>query len=266
MSRKACVAGQFYPGSAGDLQAAVKGFLSETARQKATAVICPHAGYIYSGAVAGAVYSAVEIPDDVILIGPNHTGLGPKASVMTEGAWEIPTGVVEINAELAGRVAGSTELFSSDVSAHLGEHSLEVQLPFLYYLNRNVRIVPVTIMRADYGGCVEMGSALSKVISSYDKKVLLVVSSDMNHYEAEDLTREKDALAIERIKDLDAGGLLTVTASNNITMCGVLPAAIAIEAAGRLGAQKAQLVKYSTSAETSGDYAHVVGYAGFIIK
>ncbi|MFQ5441932.1 MAG: AmmeMemoRadiSam system protein B [Thermodesulfobacteriota bacterium] len=266
MSRKACVAGQFYPGDAEELQAALRGFLPESVRQRATAVICPHAGYIYSGAVAGAVYSAVEIPDNVILIGPNHTGLGRRASVMTAGAWEIPTGVVEINEELAGLVVGCTDLFSSDVSAHLGEHSLEVQLPFLYYLNRDVKIVPITIMQADYGECVEMGSALSKVISSYNKEVLLVVSSDMNHFEPDDLTRQKDALAIERVKDLDAGGLLGVTASNDITMCGVLPAAVAIEAAGRLGAEKALLVKYATSAETSGDYGHVVGYAGFIIK
>ncbi|GMR04311.1 MAG: AmmeMemoRadiSam system protein B [Thermodesulfobacteriota bacterium] len=265
--RKACVAGQFYPGNAGDLEEAVRGFLpADVTKIKARAVISPHAGYIYSGHVAGAVYSAVEIPDDIILIGPNHTGLGKMVSVMTEGEWEIPTGVVRINEVLAAGVAGSSDLFSPDMAAHLGEHSLEVQLPFLYYLNRSVSIVPITIMQAGYEQCREMGAALSRVISGYEKDILIVVSSDMNHYESDEVTREKDGFAIEMIKGLDALGLLEVTSSRGITMCGVLPAAITLAAARDLGAKKAELVKYATSAETSGDFDHVVGYAGFTIS
>jgi len=161
MLRRACVAGQFYPGGAKELQEEVRGFIKEEAREKATALIAPHAGYIYSGSVAGAVYSAVDIPDDVVLLGPNHTGLGARASVMTEGEWEIPTGTVGINTELAGMIAGSTRLFSPDTSAHLNEHSLEVQLPFIHCLNRGARFVPITVMQADLDECIEMGNALA---------------------------------------------------------------------------------------------------------
>ena len=261
------MAGQFYPDGPGELEGVVRGFLQpDVAREKAIAVIAPHAGYEYSGAVAGTVYSAVKIPDDVVLIGPNHTGLGTRASIMTGGAWEIPTGRVDINGELAGRLVESTKLFSPDTSAHLREHSLEVQLPFIHHINGNARFVPITVMRADYNDCVEMGGSIARAVLEYGKEVLLIVSSDMNHYESDKRTREKDRLAIEKILSLDAKGLLDVTSSMEITMCGVLPAAIAMVAAGSLGASTARLVKYSTSGEVSGDYAHVVGYAGIIIR
>ncbi|HLC17545.1 MAG TPA: AmmeMemoRadiSam system protein B [Thermodesulfobacteriota bacterium] len=266
MLRRACVAGQFYPGGAKELQEEVRGFIKEEAREKATALIAPHAGYIYSGSVAGAVYSAVDIPDDVVLLGPNHTGLGARASVMTEGEWEIPTGTVGINTELAGMIAGSTRLFSPDTSAHLNEHSLEVQLPFIHCLNRGARFVPITVMQADLDECIEMGNALAGVIKDYGREVLIAVSSDMNHYESDKRTREKDKLAIDQVLSLDARGLLEVTARKDITMCGVFPAAIAITAARALGASRARLIKYATSGETSGDYDHVVGYAGIVIS
>lgn len=268
MLRKPCVAGKFYPAEGRELSKNIREYLASAAaaREKAVAVIAPHAGYIYSGHVAGAVYSSVEIPDDVILIGPNHTGLGEGASVMATGSWEMPLGKVDINEELASAVLSSSSLFKEDTAAHLMEHSLEVQLPFLFEINRNVRIVPVTLLRASAGDCVIMGEAIASAVSSYGKKVLIIVSSDMNHYEADKKTRQKDRLAIDKIISLDAKGLLEVTSSMDITMCGVIPAAVAIAAAKSLGAVEARLVKYATSGDTSGDYSHVVGYAGILIK
>ncbi|MBI5561137.1 MAG: AmmeMemoRadiSam system protein B [Deltaproteobacteria bacterium] len=267
MLRKACVANQFYPGNPGVLTKTVEDFLkSGRKKERAIGVISPHAGYIYSGKVAGSIFSSVEIPDNVILLGPNHTGLGERAAVMTEGKWETPLGKIRINEELAGLILHSSHLFSSDTLAHLGEHSLEVELPFLYLQNPNISIVPITVMPAGFTECEEMGKAVSEAVSSYKKDVLIVVSSDMNHYEADKTTREKDKLAIDKILALDGEGLLNITHSRGITMCGVIPATIAIIASNLLGAKGAKLVDYATSGDTSGDYDNVVGYAGILIK
>jgi len=264
--RRAAVAGRFYPGEARALEEMVRGFCIEREKKSVKACICPHAGYIYSGVVAGAVYAGIEVPDIVVLLGPNHTGMGAPAAVMTSGIWEIPTGRVAIDEDLAEAVVSSSPLFTADNEAHLAEHSLEVQLPFLYYRNSVIRIVPVTLMGTRFEDALEMGEALAKVLSAYDGKVLVAVSSDMNHYESEDITRKKDSEAIEKVLALDAEGLLDVTARKNITMCGVFPAAIALVAMKRLGASEATLVEYATSGATSGDMEHVVGYAGFTIN
>ncbi len=264
--RRPCVAGRFYRGDPKGLKKDVEGFLIDRPKEKAVAVIAPHAGYMYSGAVAGEVYSSVEVPDDIVLIGPNHTGMGKNISVMSEGVWEVPTGKLGINSALAGLILGASPLFSADIEAHMAEHSLEVQLPFIHELNRNASIVPVTVMKAAARECAEAGRALAAAIRSYGKEVLIVVSSDMNHYESDEETRVKDRAAIDAVLKLDSNGLLAVTSAKDISMCGVLPAAIAIEAAKALGAKEARLVKYSTSGETSGDMDHVVGYAGIIIK
>jgi len=264
--RKACVAGRFYPGSKAALAEQVASFLIEAPKEDAIALICPHAGYMYSGAIAGRAFSSVNIPDKIILIGPNHTGLGPDASVMPSGTWEIPTGKVEIDEELASKVLASSALFKSDFEAHIMEHSLEVQLPFIRAINPAAKIVPVTVMGANAKECEEMGKALAKVVSKAKERVLILVSSDMNHYETDKATRVKDKLAIERVDALDPKGLVEVAEKQDITMCGVLPAAIAIYAARALGAAKGRLVSYATSGEVSGDTDAVVGYAGIVIN
>lgn len=267
MLRKACVSGQFYPGSPEVLKKTVEGFLTSAKKEKAICVISPHAGYIYSGKVAGSVLASVTIPSTVVLIGPNHTGLGENASIMTQGEWETPLGRVRINEELSNLIANSpSHRFSVDTLAHLGEHSLEVQLPFLCLQNPAVTIVPITVMPARFSECEEMGKDIANAISSYKNEVLMVVSSDMNHYESESVTKEKDQLAIDKVLSLDARGLIEVTQERGITMCGVVPATIAIVAARILGAKEAKLVSYSTSGESSGDFSHVVGYAGIVIK
>lgn len=264
--RKACVAGRFYPGTRTSLAGEVASFLVEGPKEDAIAIVCPHAGYMYSGAVAGRAYSSVKIPDKIILLGPNHTGLGPSASVMPSGTWEIPTGRVEVDDKLASFILASSPLFQSDFEAHIMEHSLEVQLPFIHAINPEAKIVPVTVMRANVNECEEMGKALAGVVSKTAERVLIVVSSDMNHYEPDSATRIKDALAIERVEALDAKGLLKVAEKEDITMCGLLPAAIAIFAAKALGATEARLVSYATSGEASGDMEAVVGYAAVVIS
>ena len=269
MLRTPCVAGRFYPGNSSELTAMLKGYLEEGKsgkEEKAIAAIAPHAGYIYSGSVAGAVFSSIVVPDDIVLIGPNHTGCGPDVSIMTEGTWEMPFGEMAVNSELAEALTNKSALFTPDTEAHMGEHSLEVELPFIHYRNEGASFVPITVMRADYRGCAALGAAIAGAISAYPKEVLIVVSSDMNHYEADSTTREKDNRALEALSALDAAELLRRTEAESISMCGVLPTAIAIEAAKGLGAQKARLVKYATSGEVSGDFDQVVGYAGVIIQ
>jgi len=263
--RKPCVAGRFYPGTKTGLEESVEAFLADSPKEDAIVLISPHAGYMYSGATAGAAFSSVNIPDRVILLGPNHTGIGPDASVMPSGSWEIPTGRVEVDEELASMVIAASPLFTSDFEAHEMEHSLEVQLPFVHRANPSAKIVPITVMRANRKECADMGRALAGVVSKARGKTLILVSSDMNHYESDAVTRGKDLLAIEKMTALDAEGLLDVTGKKDITMCGVLPAAIAISAAVVLGAKSGRLVSHTTSGEASGDMNSVVGYAGLII-
>ncbi|MFZ3073349.1 MAG: AmmeMemoRadiSam system protein B [Thermodesulfobacteriota bacterium] len=278
MIRKPCVANQFYPADPSALKTAVEEYIrtgcfactakpaKKPAEEKAVAVIAPHAGYMYSGLVAGCVYSSIEVPDTVLLIGPNHTGLGEKAAVMDCGRWSMPFGKTEVDEELTHLVLDHSPLFSPDAAAHMSEHSLEVQLPFLYVKNPSCRIAPITLMHARTKECVEMGRAIANAIKAYKREVLIVVSSDMNHYESEEITSEKDKLAIDKILSLDPEGLLKVTASRNITMCGAVPAAVALVASKILGASNAKLLVHATSGEVSKDFDHVVGYAGIIIN
>ncbi|MFQ5586711.1 MAG: AmmeMemoRadiSam system protein B [Thermodesulfobacteriota bacterium] len=267
MLRNPAVAYQFYPGEPAELEKTVTSFeTGETPREDAIALIAPHAGYIYSGKVAGSVYSSVRICDNVILLGPNHTGLGEMVSLMPSGSWAIPTGTVDINSDLAHLLLEESHLFSPDENAHLREHSLEVQLPFVHHFNAEARIVPVTIMHLNAGDCEELGEAVARAIKKFDDEVLIAVSSDMNHYESDEVTRAKDKRALDRVLALDVEGLLKTTQDENISMCGVIPAAVAISAAKELGATSAKLVDYATSGDTSGDYDHVVGYAGIVIQ
>lgn len=266
MIRKASVAGRFYPGGPDTLRDEVDRLIVQGVKEDAVAVIAPHAGYVYSGKVAGQVYGQVALPVSIILLGPNHTGMGTSVSVMSKGEWETPLGRTKIDSDLAEEILASSPLFSYDVDAHLLEHSLEVQLPFIQYIRKDARIVPITVMRATVGECAEMGRSLAGVISGRIEKVLMVVSSDMNHYESDAVTRKKDRHAIERALKLDGKGLLEVTSKEDITMCGALPAAIALEAARALGARAGKLASYATSGEVNGDMSQVVGYAGIIIR
>ena len=272
MERQPVVAGRFYPGGREELDETVRELLARTpgsppgSPKDAKVVIAPHAGYVYSGAVAADAFSSVRIPDRVILIGPNHTGAGERAAVMASGSWRIPTGSVEIDDALAASVINGSALFKEDARAHGEEHSLEVELPFIHHINPAARIVPITLMGAGSDECREMGRAVAKAVYDSGHKVLVVVSSDMNHYEPQDITKRKDDLAINCVLNMDAEALLRVTKEEGISMCGVVPAAVAIEAAKALGATSSKLVGYATSGETSGDFDQVVGYAAIMIN
>jgi AmmeMemoRadiSam system protein B len=265
LRRPPAVAGRFYPGNRLGLESDLREYLSHKGKKETVlAAICPHAGYLFSGPVAGAVYSSIEIPDDVVLLGPNHTGMGPDTSLFPEGDWEVPNGFLKVNAELGAAIQKNIPLMEKDETAHMYEHSLEVQLPFISYLNPNARIVPVVIGRVPLDGLKEAGLGLARTIKSYARKVLIITSSDMSHYEPDASARKKDALAIDRMTALDPEGLYKTARFERITMCGLLPAVMMLYALRELGAKEGRLVKYMTSAETSGDYGQVVGYAGVV--
>ncbi len=263
------VAGQFYPGDAKSLIETLSGLIPDIPTAKkipALAVISPHAGYIYSGAVAGETFAQIQIPRDIIIIGPNHHGYGSAVSLMDSGTWEMPCGNIDINEELADLIAINSNSVERDQLAHRLEHSLEVQVPFLQYLRSDIRITPLGVSHISFATCLEVGSAIARAIKAYAKAVLIVASTDMTHYESRNSATRKDGLAMVQIKKLNPQGLYNTVTDNNITMCGIIPTTITLAAAMALGAAKAELIRYTDSGETSGDTSQVVGYAGFVIS
>jgi len=267
MIREAAVAGQFYPGGPEELKETIKNLTSrEKAKIDAVGVVSPHAGYIYSGPVAGAVFSRLKFTDTFILIGPNHRGAGKPFSITTTGRWKTPLGEVQINAALAGAILKASKYLEEDNLAHRYEHSLEVQVPFLQYFKADVMIVPIVLSQAPPPVYKEIGLAIAKAIKEMGEEAVIVASSDMTHYEPHEKAKAKDKRAIEAILNLDADELVQRIAKYDISMCGYAPVISLITAAKELGAEKAELVKYQTSGDTSGDYSSVVGYAGIIIS
>jgi len=275
MLRHPAVAGYFYQGTAEALRKQVQGFIIPSAKKtKALGVLAPHAGLMYSGAVAGAVYSSVELPDIFILIGPNHTGLGASVSLMSSGRWETPLGTVEIDEPLAAAILEKSSHIHADALAHLREHSLEVQLPFIQYFKHTFKIVPMQMLDTRLETCLEVGRAVAEAVKESGaeagnresgRHVLIVASSDMSHYERAVTAKEKDSKAIHQILNLDPQGLYHTVRDYGITMCGYGPAVVMLASCNALGASHAELVKYANSGEVSGDYDQVVGYAGIII-
>jgi len=267
MIRKPAVSGRFYPADPAELQRAVEGLLepAET-RSKAIGAIVPHAGYIYSGHVAGAVYSRIELPRRNIILCPNHTGLGTPLSIMKSGAWQTPLGQLQIDEELCTALMRADPYLEDDVEAHRFEHSLEVQLPFMQHMRGSeVRFVPITIGTGRLDALEELGRAVAAVIRTEAPDALIIASSDMNHYESDAITRVKDRKAIDQILALNPEGLYDVVRRENISMCGYGPAVSMLTAAKILGASKAELVRYATSADVSMDFDRVVGYAGVVV-
>jgi AmmeMemoRadiSam system protein B len=266
--RQPAVAARFYPGNEDSLREEVLQYIGQDrSLDRAIGVVMPHAGYMFSGAVAGETAAAIRIPDNTIILGPNHTGIGPAVSVYPGGAWRMPFGDVSVNETLAGRILARCELAMSDEMAHLREHSIEVQLPFLYYGGTGyLSFVPITLSMLGKDECRILGKALADIISEYEEDVLLVSSSDMTHYESHESAKEKDTEAIARILDLDPDGLLDVVVGRSMSMCGIIPTTVMLYAALALGAREARLVRYTTSGEVTGDYAQVVGYAGIVVN
>jgi len=268
MVRRPAVAGRFYPAEPDKLAQSVSEYLEPTQqRAKAAGLIVPHAGYMYSGHVAGAVYARIDLPQRNIILCPNHTGFGTPLSIMKHGAWETPLGDMQIDEELAEALVTADPHLEDDVSAHRFEHAIEVQLPFLQHLaGTAARLVPVTIGTSNLNRLEELGRALAKVLLEVDRSTLIIASSDMNHYESDAVTRVKDKKAIDRILAMDPPGLHEIVRQENISMCGYGPAVAMLTAAKLLGATRAELVKYATSGDVSLDFDHVVGYAGVIVS
>ena len=230
---------------------------------KARAVVCPHAGYIYSGAVAGAVYSSVELPETFVILAPAHRPQRPAFAIMTEGVWETPLGTVPVAATLAAAIQAGCPSMAIDPASHALEHSLEVQIPFLQYFRKDFSIVPINVSaRATFSQLREAGEAIAGAVRESGGDVLLVASTDMSHYISADRAKKLDGLAVERILALDPEGLVETVFSNDISMCGVLPTAAVMVAAQSLGATRAELVAYTNSGEITGDDREVVAYAG----
>jgi MEMO1 family protein len=267
--RRPAVAGRFYPGDPDDLRAEAREYLSQAeanvAPRRAIGCIAPHAGYMYSGHVAGAVFASVEIPRRCVVMCPNHTGMGRALAIMSDGAWETPLGEVPIAAEMAAALKGKFPALHEDSAAHRAEHAAEVELPFLQLRQPELTFVPIALGTSQFETLEQLGLAIAEVIAAQSDPVLIVASSDMNHYESDAITRAKDHRAIERILTLDPRGLFDVVTQQDISMCGFGPAVAMLTAARRLGAKSAELVKYATSGDVSGDWERVVGYAGMVV-
>ena len=267
MIRNPVVSGQFYPESPSQLKAVIEGMVDEKAvKEEVIGLISPHAGYIYSGPVAAAVISRIKFKDTFIIMGPNHTGRGKPLSIMTQGTWRTPLGEVEIDSELGKQILTTSGHLKEDYIAHQYEHSIEVQLPFLQYFNKDFKLVPIILAYSSGAIYKEVGKELAKAIKDLSREVVIIASSDMTHYEPQESAQRKDNKAIEAILDLDEDELLKRVDELKISMCGYAPAVSLISAAKELGATGAELVKYQTSGDTTGDYSAVVGYAGIIIR
>jgi len=220
---------------------------------------------MYSGAVAGAVFARLELPRRFIILCPRHYPHGAPLAILSEGYWRTPLGDAPLDAPLAEALSRACPLLREDSEAHAAEHAIEVQLPFLQKLVSGFRFVPIALGTDRFQAFEDLGRAVARVVAAQSDPVLIMASSDMNHYESDQITRQKDARAIERILALDPRGLYDVVRKENITMCGYGPAVTMLVAGKQLGAQRAELIRYATSAEVSGDYDWVVGYAGIVV-
>ena len=266
MTRQPAVANRFYPGDPQELGRMVQSFLPVESfpKTKALGIVSPHAGYIYSGAMAGRTIGSVEIPRTVIILGPNHTGRGASAAVSTVD-WQMPGGVVPCAERTAKALVSTSPLLKEDEMAHHSEHSLEVQVPFLQSLQPDLQIVAISLSNLSFQDCTEIGRTIAQVIEKSAEDILIVASTDMSHYESRANASIKDKKALDKVLALDAEGLYRTVLQERISMCGFIPVAMMIETALKLGAAEAELVGYTDSGAVSGDTDQVVGYAGVIV-
>ncbi|MDH4131764.1 MAG: AmmeMemoRadiSam system protein B [Gemmatimonadota bacterium] len=268
--RPAAVAGQFYPDDPIELRHLVQAFLDPVPdeRRRALAVMVPHAGLVYSGACAAQVFGRISWPEVAVILAPNHTGLGAigRADMWNRGSFLTPLGEVPVAEDLAEELTAATPLVVSDWSAHRREHAIEVELPFLQVLSPQIRILPLVVSWDDWARSAELGRALARLAQAHPGRLLFVASSDMTHYESADAAKRQDQLALERIEQLDGGGLLGACHRNGISMCGRAPAAAVMEAARRLGAHRGTVVDYRHSGLVTGNDADVVSYAGVLFE
>ena len=267
MLRLPAVSGQFYPANPQELAALTRRLTKQPdAHNKLHVKAClvPHAGYVYSGSVAGAVFARIQIPRNVIVLGVRHFPRGADATIVSEGAWQTPLGDLRINTSLAQEIKEACPLLKEDAVAHEREHSLEVQLPFLQVLQPEAQFVPIALGTTQWADLETIGTAIGSVVVSAREEILLLTTSDLNHYENEATTQRKDALAVSQLEAMNARGLFEVCRTEAISMCGLGPAVAMLFALEKMGATRAEVVMHATSAAISGDYRRVVGYAGLI--
>ena len=269
-TRAPAVAGTFYEASPERLRAQVSACFAEnpraTAKEKFIGAVVPHAGLMYSGHVAAAFYALAQLPKRYIILCPNHTGAGHYAAINREGDWRTPFGSVPIDADLSAALMSKTRLLADDWRAHSREHSLEVQLPFLQELVGDFKFVPICLATHKYELCQEIGNAIADVVAEQSEPVALLASSDLNHYQDQKTTLQKDQQAIDQVLSLDPRGLWQVIEEHDISMCGFIPTTTMLVAAKKLGATSARLIKHATSGDINGDWSHVVGYAAILIQ
>jgi AmmeMemoRadiSam system protein B len=267
--RRPAVAGRFYPSEPVILRRDVAAYLSQESPRKsvrALGCIAPHAGYIYSGQVAGSVFARLEVPQLCILLCPNHTGLGRPLALVSQGSWETPLSSVPIDRDFAVALQRRFPLLEEDPTAHRQEHAIEVELPFLQIRQPELTFVPIALGTRNFEVLAQLGSALADVAAAQPQPILIVASSDMNHYESDEITRVKDESAMQAILALDARALFDVVTLQSVSMCGFGPAISMLTAARQLGATSAEVVRYATSGDVSGERKRVVGYAGIIVS
>jgi hypothetical protein len=266
--RPPAVAGTFYPSDPRELTRQIDKLTAEAtpaAKMAARGCLVPHAGYMYSGHVAAEVFASIEIPARCILLGPRHYPRGEATAILSAGSFATPLGEAQIDSALARNLAYEYPRLREDAVAHEREHSLEVEIPFLQRLVPNLRFVPVVLAMDRYPAIEDLGKAVARVVASQAGPVLVIASSDLNHYESDAITRAKDEGAIARILELDAPGLYETVRREQISMCGYAATVAMLVAMRELGATQARLLRHATSADVSGDSERVVGYAGIVV-
>jgi MEMO1 family protein len=267
MLRHPAVAGQFYPSNPQELAALIERFTNDKRtedKRRIRACLVPHAGYTYSGAVAGAVFGGIQLTKKILLLGVRHFPRGEDLAILSDGAWRTPLGDAPIDSDFAAQVRKECPLLREDAVAHSKEHSLEVELPFLQCLDPGFSFVPVAVGTLRFEDLVATGAGIARVLRDSEEEIVLVTSSDLNHYEDDRTTRVKDEMAIERLLKLDATGLYEVCRAQKISMCGLGPAIMMITVMNALGVERAELVSHLTSGDVTGERDRVVGYAGMI--
>ena len=267
MIRHPAVAGSFYSGDATRLRSDIEDYITKDCEKQAVlGVVSPHAGYMYSGRVAGNLYSRIKIPDTVVILAPNHTGYGVPYSIWSDGSWRTPLGDVGVNQNVVDELVRVCSLIEKDKEAHLYEHAAEVQIPFIQYFNPCIKIVVMVVSSRNIADLKNIGKSLSLVLQRLCPDALVVASSDMTHYETQAIANMKDKIAINEILALNEDNLYNKVHNMHITMCGIYPAVIMLVCSKERGAKKAELVRYETSGDITGDYNQVVGYAGITVS
>ncbi|MCV0372256.1 MAG: AmmeMemoRadiSam system protein B [Nitrosarchaeum sp.] len=272
--RTSAVAGMFYPSEKNELRQSIKqSFLHKfgpgkippsKTRKKIYGIICPHAGYMYSGPIACQSFYAIssDLPELFIIVGPNHWGIGCNVATMKDCKWQTPLGEVDVDSETVDDISNITDVIEIDSFSHSREHSLEVQIPILQEMSTNFKIVPIALINQSKEIAYKVGLAIAEIAEK--KKIMIVGSSDFTHYEPNEFAHEQDTALIEPILRLDVDRFYQVLRERHVTACGYGAIASTMIACKELGATKGDLLKYATSGDITGDTSSVVGYGSII--